>query len=280
MNKEMFLKELSDRLQILNEKERQDLLDEYAQHIDMKIENGMSEEDAVKDFGALEELCAELLDVYHINSEYASAQNRKKKLFENIPIPGLKREAEVPVEKTEEQIAQELEEKRLKEAEKRAQEEARRVLSEQRKAERSEKSAKWRAEYGMKVQEWKEKRHAKRILRKEKYEKMREQYQIKKLERQAYRAERGGSLPGRFCKGIWKMAVILVALCWKFCLFCFAAPIAFLGLCALFGTGMTGVLVNQGYPLTGVTMIGAGVFLASAGLAGLLLSFVFSRKEK
>lgn len=47
MNKELFLKELGDRLQILNEQERQELLEEYAQHIDLKIENGLSEEEAV-----------------------------------------------------------------------------------------------------------------------------------------------------------------------------------------------------------------------------------------
>ena len=58
MNKESFLKGLSERLQVLNEQERQDLLEEYEQHIDLKIENGLSEEEAVRDFGTPEQLCA------------------------------------------------------------------------------------------------------------------------------------------------------------------------------------------------------------------------------
>ncbi len=58
MSKAEFLQELEKRLHVLNEKERQDVLEEYAQHIDLKIANGMSEEEAVKDFGSIEELIA------------------------------------------------------------------------------------------------------------------------------------------------------------------------------------------------------------------------------
>ena len=51
MNKKEFLEELGGYLAILDEKEQQDILEEYSQHIDMKIENGLSEEDAIRDFG-------------------------------------------------------------------------------------------------------------------------------------------------------------------------------------------------------------------------------------
>lgn len=50
MKKEDFLRELDSRLHILNEAERKDILDEYAQHIDFKIANGLSEEDAAGGF--------------------------------------------------------------------------------------------------------------------------------------------------------------------------------------------------------------------------------------
>lgn len=73
MSKDKFLTELEQKLHVLNEQERKDVLEEYAQHIDLKIENGQSEEDAVSDFGSPEALAAELLDAYHINCEYASA---------------------------------------------------------------------------------------------------------------------------------------------------------------------------------------------------------------
>lgn len=37
MNKESFLTELAGHLRVLAEQEQQDILNEYAQHIDMKI---------------------------------------------------------------------------------------------------------------------------------------------------------------------------------------------------------------------------------------------------
>ena len=62
MSKEAFLTELAGHLKVLEEREQQDILDEYAQHIDMKIQNGMSEEEAIGDFGPVKELAAEILE--------------------------------------------------------------------------------------------------------------------------------------------------------------------------------------------------------------------------
>lgn len=254
MNKEMFLKELSDRLQILNEQERKELLEEYAQHIDLKIQNGLSEEEAVKDFGAPEELIAELLDVYHINSEYAAQSGEKKKLFEKIPMPKLRKEADNTGEKTEEQIAREQEEKRLKE-------EAKRIKDEERKARSEERKQKNEA------------KRAKVLLWKEECKKKREEKRRKRQERQA------GSFLGRLVRSAEDFVIWSVLIFWKFCLICMAAPMVFVGLLALFGTGMVAVLLMQGYPLIGITLIAAGVFLASAGVTGLILSYVFSGSE-
>ena len=52
MNKTEFLQELEKRLHVLNEQERKDVLEEYAQHINLKIESGLSEEEAVRVFGS------------------------------------------------------------------------------------------------------------------------------------------------------------------------------------------------------------------------------------
>ena len=38
MNKEMFLEELRGYLQILEDQEQDDIIEEYAQHIDMKLQ--------------------------------------------------------------------------------------------------------------------------------------------------------------------------------------------------------------------------------------------------
>ena len=46
MKKDEFLSLLEKRLHILNEKERQDILDEYRTHIEMKMQEGKDEEEA------------------------------------------------------------------------------------------------------------------------------------------------------------------------------------------------------------------------------------------
>lgn len=74
MNKETFLRELREYLKILEDREQEDILDEYAQHIDMKMQKGLSEEEAIRDFGPMEELAAEILEAYHVKPEF----NRKK----------------------------------------------------------------------------------------------------------------------------------------------------------------------------------------------------------
>lgn len=66
MDKREFLKELGKYLEILEEQEQQDILNEYSQHIEMKMKKGMSEEEAIEDFGDLEVLAAEILSAYHI----------------------------------------------------------------------------------------------------------------------------------------------------------------------------------------------------------------------
>lgn len=80
MNKEKFLSELREYLSILENQEQEDILAEYAQHIDMKIQKGLSEEEAIRDFGAVEELAAEILEAYHVNPEF-----RKKGISIRMP---------------------------------------------------------------------------------------------------------------------------------------------------------------------------------------------------
>lgn len=70
MKQEEFLNILKDRLQVLNEKEREDILSEYRQHIELRMESGLTEEEAIRDFGDLNELVEEILDAYSVNPEY------------------------------------------------------------------------------------------------------------------------------------------------------------------------------------------------------------------
>lgn len=82
MNKKDYLKRLSRLLHMLKEDEIRDIISEYEQHIDMKIAEGMSEEDAVSAFGTVEELAAEILDAYHVKPDFK--ENKTKDVFEKV----------------------------------------------------------------------------------------------------------------------------------------------------------------------------------------------------
>lgn len=71
MNKEEFLRILREKLSILDEKEMEDILSEYEQHIDMKTAGAMTEEEAIADFGNPDALAADILEAYHVRSDYA-----------------------------------------------------------------------------------------------------------------------------------------------------------------------------------------------------------------
>ena len=70
MNKSDFLSALQRRIRILTESEQTDILAEYAQHIDLRMRNGLSEEEAIQDFGDLNQLAAEILEAYHVDSSH------------------------------------------------------------------------------------------------------------------------------------------------------------------------------------------------------------------
>lgn len=69
MKKEDFIKKLREKLDILEENEINDIVIEYSGYIDEKIKNGATEEEAIKDFGDVDELANELLKAYKINVE-------------------------------------------------------------------------------------------------------------------------------------------------------------------------------------------------------------------
>lgn len=68
MDKKEFLSGLERSLSVLQEDELRDIISEYEQHIDMKVEKGLTEEEAIADFGSFEELTGELLEAYHVRA--------------------------------------------------------------------------------------------------------------------------------------------------------------------------------------------------------------------
>lgn len=83
MNKEEFITQLKQSISILDDQEQQYFVEEYTQHIDMKMSQGMSEEEAVKEMGTVEELSKEILESYHVKinaleDQKANSVNYKK----------------------------------------------------------------------------------------------------------------------------------------------------------------------------------------------------------
>lgn len=70
MNKKEFLDKLEKKLSILDESERKDILDEYKDTISEKVKHGQSEEEAVADFGNVDELVKEILSAYKIDPDF------------------------------------------------------------------------------------------------------------------------------------------------------------------------------------------------------------------
>ena len=87
-SKESFLKELQKGLAVLAESEQQDILAEYAQHIDMRMAGGLTEEEAIRDFGDIRQLTAEILAAYHVNPSYAAGGGKAVHLPNPRPALG------------------------------------------------------------------------------------------------------------------------------------------------------------------------------------------------
>lgn len=81
MNKKEFLDILEKKLSILDESERTDILDEYKDTITEKVKHGQTEEEAVADFGDVDELVKEILSAYKINPDF---ENKDENTFNKL----------------------------------------------------------------------------------------------------------------------------------------------------------------------------------------------------
>ncbi len=243
MSKEEFLRELERKLHVLNEQERRDVLEDYAQHIDLKIRSGQTEEEAVHSLGDPGELAAELLDVYHINSEYASDSHAPENAGGD-PREDLAQKTgrkAGPVRKLRGRIA--------------ASSEAGR---EQREAVRMQKREERRI-----------KKEARMKIRKER----------KKMDGKQREYRPQGNMVSRALAYLGSLIRACILLFWKACLFGIAFPAVLLGAFCLFLGGIVLVLLLQGYPLAGVGIGLLGLTMSSFGLAALILSWVFTGKK-
>jgi uncharacterized membrane protein len=77
MNKEDFLRNLRKELTILKLEEIDDIVVEYDSHIAEHIANGLSEDEAIEEFGDFNQLVQGILEAYNIDSEYANSYRKK-----------------------------------------------------------------------------------------------------------------------------------------------------------------------------------------------------------
>ena len=89
MNKNEFLNQLRKRLSVLSQDEIQELISEYSEHIDHKMSEGKSEEEAVNDFGDLGELSRSILQAYKLNDHYTN-KPKFSEILEKSELTGRK----------------------------------------------------------------------------------------------------------------------------------------------------------------------------------------------
>lgn len=75
MTKQAFLDKLKSRLSILDDNEVEDILSEYAAHIDQKVASGKTEAEAIADFGDFNELVKAILSAYKIKDSTSSGDS-------------------------------------------------------------------------------------------------------------------------------------------------------------------------------------------------------------
>ncbi len=77
MTKSEFLRQLSDRLQSLPERDRTEALTYWSEMIDDRIEDGMTEEEAVRDIGTPEEAAARIAGMNPIHTPCAPPKEKR-----------------------------------------------------------------------------------------------------------------------------------------------------------------------------------------------------------
>ncbi len=74
MNKKDLINYLENRLSVLNKAERDDIINEYIQHIDNKLKEGLTEKEAVETLGNIEDMVRETLSAYNVDPDYDSKE--------------------------------------------------------------------------------------------------------------------------------------------------------------------------------------------------------------
>lgn len=274
MNKRDFLEELKSFLSILEEKEQKDILDEYSQHIEMKIKTGMSEEEAIKDFGDIRELASDIMEAYHVKLPQGDRTKGKKRArFAVEEKESLQEKDEIFSEDLLEDVRKETGNFLLK------------VKEQLRKAGKCVKGGFiWTGEK-LKSLFCTCRDHILRWIKKPvQWEK-----KLREAKKNSYgKKENQDAKEGSFMMGVVRFIRVLLSgayHAWMWCIrtcvnllwICLAVFFGMLSLCALFGLGMMTVLLCAGYPLIGATILCLGGLLVCGSIT--VLCFCSTRRS-
>lgn len=253
MNKAEFLKDLEKALQVLNQKERNDILSEYEQHIDFKVESGLSEEEAINNFGKINELSVEILDAYNVNLSYG------KPTMPRIHIDTQKLHNGVDgfckkIGEVFSSINKFIKGKWL-------------VFIEKIKS--YIKST--RAKGNKKLEQAKQAEQAKPQTKLEKKD------GSKKMEFYALMKKAGDSFKNMM-KMLWRATKWLVAFFLRAAAVVAILPVLSLMLLLIIAMGFIVILAFGGYPVIGIILITVGVLMCSTTLVWLFIKYVFKKK--
>lgn len=223
MNKKEFLDVMEKRLSVLEAQEREDMLSEYAQHIEWKMQGGMSEEEAIEDFGDVDSLIAEILEAYHIDPSYRSVAQGKDG-------EGIGKKAGSVLNKSKQSFSSFMEQQREKQEKK----------MEQKRKEDLEKPPRWKRQRGAGTA----------VVR------------------------NGKDIGGKVVRKTGAVLCFLWELFVKTVLVLCMIPAACMCMLSLFGFGMLLILLVQGYPLIGATLVLLGCVLGFGAFSLFILTFV------
>ena len=246
-NKEWFLKELQSRIALLEDAEQQDILAEYAQHIDLRVDGGLTEENAIRDFGDLDQLAAEILEAYHVKPAFGQKAPKPRPPFPDTLRKGCTKTGAC-FRRAGSAAARFFRHLRLGIANgfHKCGDKLKGLF--RRKAPEGETPLPEKREEAPIPMTASQENHC----------------PVRTALKRAFRAL------GRFCK-------LLARLLWNLALLICAVPFACLGLAAILCLGLLAVLLVQGYPLAGIAICCIGAALFCAGVLGLGSSLVWRR---
>lgn len=279
-NKESFLKELQSRLAVLEEAEQQDILAEYAQHIDLRVAGGLTEEEAIRDFGDIDQLAAEILGAYHVRPTYRVQPTYQapsdKKGFPSLRTAVRRGAAGVAAffRRLRDGIA--VGGQRLGNGVKcwvsRCKEQLKRLLS---KRPGTEEAAEEDELIEAAEQGGERENPTSTLCIETENEEAKGSMEHTKKKGAALAALSRGSQ--RLRHGLWRLCRSAAWLAWNSFLLLCSLPFVCLGLLALMCLGALVVLLIQGYPLAGITLCCLGSVACCVGVLGLGSGLVWHR---